>query len=81
MVPVVGPVGSEMIVVEPSPVDVVVGSPMLATMTGGGMIGGGMIGGGTGLRVAMVEGAMRAGMQSRTGRKRRTVRMDNLLRF
>jgi hypothetical protein len=29
----------------------------------------------------MVEGAMRAGMQSRTGRKRRTVRMDNLLRL
>jgi hypothetical protein len=71
-----GPVGSGMMVVEPAPVDVVVGSPMLATMTRGGMIGGG-----TGPMVGMVEGAMRAGMQSRTGRKRRAVRMDNLLRL
>jgi hypothetical protein len=65
-----------MIGYEPSPLDVVVGSPILATVNAGG-VGGGR----TGLMTAMVEGAMRAGMQSNVGRNRREVNMDNLLRL
>jgi len=61
---------------EPSPLGVVVGSPMLATCIGGGFLGVGALG-----TRAVAEGAMRAGMQSNAGRKRRAVRMDILLRL